>query len=125
MSPVKHPVSGVALQFDLDHERQALREQLATSQRMGRTLVKNGPLRATLVGMAAGGTMEPHKADGPITVQVLEGTVEFEVEGAWRTLPAGSLLAFGAGVVHAVRSAEGGIFLLTVVSVGTGSGAAS
>ena len=125
MTPVKHPVSGVALEFDLERERQALREQLATSQRMGRTLVKNGPLRATLVGMAAGGTMEPHKADGPIMVQVLDGTIEFEVEGAWRTLRAGALLALEPGLMHAVRSAEGGIFLLTVVSVGTGSGAAS
>jgi hypothetical protein len=28
MSPVKHPVSGAALEFDLERERQALRETI-------------------------------------------------------------------------------------------------
>lgn len=62
MSPVQHPVSGIALSFVLEHELQIVREQLGSATRGGRTLVKNGPLRATLVGLNAGGVLAPHKA---------------------------------------------------------------
>jgi quercetin dioxygenase-like cupin family protein len=116
MSPVRHQVTGSALVVDLAEERRILREQLATTTRSARTVVKNGPLRATLMGLAAGGELAAHKADGPITVHVLEGAIEFEAEGRTYPLPAGSLFALDAGIVHAVRSREGGVFLLTVAA---------
>jgi quercetin dioxygenase-like cupin family protein len=116
MSPVQRPVSGPALTFALEDEMRAVREQLGTASRTARTLVKNGPLRATLLGIAPGGAIAEHSADGPITVQVLEGAIEFEAEGRWWPLPAGALLALGAGVGHRVRSADGGVFLLTVAA---------
>lgn len=116
MSPVQHPVTGTALAFELEREVQIVREQLAASARSGRTLVSNGPLRATLVGLSPGGELAAHKADGPITVHVLEGAIEFETGGRSWTLATGSLLALEGGVVHAVRAPQGGIFLLTVVT---------
>ncbi|HEU4629981.1 MAG TPA: cupin domain-containing protein [Gemmatimonadaceae bacterium] len=116
MSPVQHPVSGPALAFSLADELRTLHEELArTERRIGRTLVKDGPLRVTLVGLRAGGELRPHRAAGPITVQVLEGEVEFEAEGKRWPLATGTLLALEAGITHAVRSAGGGVFLLTVV----------
>ena len=114
MSPLQRSVSGPALAFELATELRIVHEQLATASRTARTLVKNGPLRATLMGLAAGGALAPHSADGPITVHVLEGAIEFEAEGKTWPLPAGSLFALGAGIVHAVRAPEGGVFLLTV-----------
>ena len=72
--------------------------------------------------MNPGGSLHPHKADGPITVQVLEGEVEFTVGETAHALSAGTLLALDGGITHAVHSAHGGIFLLTVVR---GSGAAA
>lgn len=116
MSPVQHPVTGSALAFDLARELATVREQLATSSRTARTLVKNGPLRATLMGLGAGGAITSHSADGPITVHVLEGAIEFEAEGKTWPLAAGSLFALGAAITHSVRSREGGIFLLTVAA---------
>jgi len=114
MSPVQHPVSGPVLGFDLAEELRIVHEQLATTSRSARTLVKNGSLRATLLGLAAGGALASHSADGPITVHVLEGTIEFEAEGKTWPLPAGSLFALDAGIQHSVRSPRGGAFLLTV-----------
>ena len=114
MSPVQRPVSGPALTFDLATELRVVHEQLATTSRTARTLVKNGPLRATLMGLARGGALAAHSADGPITVHVLEGAVEFEAEGRTWPLPAGSLFALDAGIVHTVRAPDGGVFLLTV-----------
>lgn len=113
MTPVQRSISG-ALQLDLAAELEVVHEQLAASNRTARTVVKNGPLRATLVGLAAGGELAPHTADGPITLHVLEGAVEFAAGGREWLLPAGTLFTLEAGVVHSVRSASGGVFLLTV-----------
>ena len=97
------------------------RGQLAAGgERTARTIIKDGQLRVTLVGLGATGTMKPHKADGPITVQVLEGEIEFEAEGERRMLAVGSLFALAAGLTHSVASREGGVFLLTVVSATAG-----
>lgn len=114
MSPVQRPIGGPALLVTLEHEMALLREQLATSSRSGRTILKEGTLRATLMGLSAGGTIAAHSAEGPITVQVLEGEVEFDAADHRWSLATGSLLALDTRVVHSVSSAGGGIFLLTV-----------
>lgn len=117
MSPVQHPVSGRSLTFSLADEMRAVRAELAGGhERSGRTLVKEGALRLTLVGLVAGGTIQPHKTDGPISVHVLDGEIVFEADGTPHTLGTGSLFVLDAGVLHTVRSPRGGIFLLTVVS---------
>ena len=115
MSPVNRRISGAAIRLSLPDEARVVREQLASGkERAARTLIKDGPLRATLVGLRAGGALAAHKADGPITVQVLEGTIEFEAEGESWSLDAGSLFALDAGLTHSVAAPAGGLFLLTV-----------
>ena len=116
MSPVRHTITGSALSFTLAEELQIIREQLGSaSARIGRTLVKDGPLRVTMVGLNAGGTLRPHKAEGPITLHVIEGEIEFEADDKSWTLPTGTLFALDAGITHSVSTKNGGIFLLTVV----------
>ena len=112
--PIQRPVSGTALSFSLRDEVRIVREQLETTTRTARTLVRNGPLRATVMALAPGGELASHSAGGPITVQVLEGEIEFEAEGTTWPLPAGSFFALDAGIVHGVRAPAGGVFLLTV-----------
>jgi quercetin dioxygenase-like cupin family protein len=73
--------------------------------------------RVTLVGLKAGGTLRSHRADGPITIHVVEGAIDFEVGGTVWPLPAGTLFSLEAGMAHSVTSADGGIFLLTVVAM--------
>ncbi|MBA3889517.1 MAG: cupin domain-containing protein [Gemmatimonadaceae bacterium] len=122
MAPVDHPVSGSALVFSLAGEMQRIRDELAGSgartARTARTLVKEGALRLTLVGIRPGGELRTHHADGPISVHVLEGEIEFHAGGERWTLAAGSLLSLPARVEHAVQSPQGGIFLLAVASPG-------
>lgn len=112
MSSIDRPLSGPALVFDLRAEG----EQTGTAEagRGARTLLKEGPLRVTLVRIAAGGTIPEHRADGPITVQPLEGRMEFVVAGETHELEPGRLLTAAAGAPHSVRSAGGALFLLTV-----------
>lgn len=116
MSPVQRPLSGPTLMLTLEDAMRIVREQLGSASRIARTLVKNGPLRATLIGLAPGGALTPHSTEGPITVQVLEGEIEFVADGKTWSLPTGSMLALGAGVVHSARAAAGGIFLLTLAA---------
>lgn len=85
--------------------------------RSARSLVKNGALRATLVSIAPGGEVPEHQADGPITVQPLQGRIQFTVPGAVHDIGPGELLSLGAGIRHAVASASGATFLLTVAWV--------
>lgn len=119
MTPVKHAVSGPELTFSLSEEMALLRTELRNAPaRTAKTLIKEGPVTVTLIGVNPGGSLHAHKADGPITVQVLEGEVEFAIGESTRALPAGTLLALDAGITHAVHSSHGGIFLLTVVNAG-------
>jgi quercetin dioxygenase-like cupin family protein len=119
MSPVRHRVSGTTLVFSLEKEIQTVREELASvSARIARTLVKDGPLRVTLVGVRPGGGLSEHTSAGPITIHVLEGSITLTAQENTWALTAGSLLALDAAVPHAVHSESGGMFLLTVVGRG-------
>lgn len=119
MSPVQHPVSAAALSFELAREMETVRRELAgAAGRIARTLVKEGALRITLVGVGAGGGLREHRADGPISIQVLDGDIEVNAGGRSHTLASGALLVLEAGVPHAVRSERGGFFLLTLVGGG-------
>jgi quercetin dioxygenase-like cupin family protein len=127
MSSVDRALTGDVLTFKLDDEIRHLRASLATSQaRSARTLVKEGPqgpLSMTLVGLKPGGSMREHDARGPVTLHVLEGDVTLETGGKSFALSAGAVAALGPGIRHAVSSADGGIFLLTVTAT-SHSGAA-
>lgn len=117
MTPVHRELSSDVLAFELNDEMRIVREELVGAhERIARTLVKEGPLRLTLVGVNPGGALRPHEAAGPIAVQVLEGEIELEAAGATRTLAPGSLVVLDGGVRHAVRSPRGGIFLLTLAA---------
>jgi quercetin dioxygenase-like cupin family protein len=117
MSSIQRPLSGDVLVFDLEEERERVASPSASEQRVhkARTLLKDGPLRVTLVALAPGGVIPEHQADGPITVQPLEGRVRFTAGGRVYDVGPGQLLSAGSGVRHAVASAGGAAFLLTVV----------
>jgi quercetin dioxygenase-like cupin family protein len=127
MSSIDRALSGDVLTFRLEEEIRHLRQSLATSPaRSARTLVKDGPqgpLSLTLVGLKPGGSLREHAAQGPVTVHVLEGNVTVESGGRSFSLTDGSIAALGSGIRHAVSSATGGIFLLTVTGT-SHSGAA-
>ena len=88
---------------------------LARHGRAGRTLVKDGPLRLTIRGIAAGGVLPEHSTDAPVTVHLLEGEVTFNALGRDYPLATGDVLVFAPGIEHSARSEKGGTFLLTVI----------
>lgn len=119
MPSIDRPLSGDVLVFDLDEE-QARTAGTADSGRRtsARTLIKDGPLRVTLIVLGPGGEIAEHQAEGPITVQPIRGSLRFTVQGTPHDLEPGDLLSAGAGVRHAVSSSDGAAFLLTVALPG-------
>ena len=117
MCPVRRTLSSPVLTFDLADEMRIVQAELnAGHSRIARTLVKEGSLRLTLIGLRAGGAMHEHVAEGPITIHALEGTMVVRTEREVTPLPAGGLMALDGGVRHGVSSNEGGFFLLTLIA---------
>ncbi len=125
MSSLDRPIDGHGLVFDLAHEEAQLQALPADKHgRTARTLLKSGPLRITLIALAPGGSLPEHATAGPITVQPLRGRMALTVEGASHDLGPGMVMSIGARVRHAVTSAGGTSFLLTVAMPDAGEGAA-
>jgi quercetin dioxygenase-like cupin family protein len=99
-------------------ERMLDPELLARHGRTARTLVKEGPLRLTIMGIAAGGVLPTHRTDAHVTIHLLEGQVTFTACDREYTLNVGDVLIFAPNVEHEARSATGGVFLLTVLYLG-------
>jgi quercetin dioxygenase-like cupin family protein len=99
-------------------ERMLDPELLARHGRTARTIVKEGPLRLTIMGMAAGGVLPAHTTDARVTIHLLEGEVTFTARGRDYSLHTGDVLVLAGGVEHEARSTTGGVFLLTVVYLG-------
>ena len=124
MAPERpHPVSEGSMEdpvltFDLPALLAQVRREgtWASASRAGRTLVKTQGLRVVLMALHAGATIPAHQADGPISVQMIEGTLTFRTEAHTFTLRPGQLLALQAGIPHAVEAVDEAAFLLTIAT---------
>lgn len=83
-------------------------------ERSTMALFKTERMRVMLVALRAGTKLSSHRADGPITVQVVEGRITFNAESQNVTLAEGQMLSLQSGLPHAVDAPEDAVFLLTV-----------
>jgi quercetin dioxygenase-like cupin family protein len=120
MTSLDRPLSGDAMVFDLAQEIETARAAHSPAQtcRTGRTLLKDGPLRITLIIMQAGGEIPEHSAEGPIAIHVLTGSIRVDVAGQHHPLGTGQILAAQAGIRHAIAADQDAVILLTVVMPG-------
>jgi quercetin dioxygenase-like cupin family protein len=101
--------------FDLENEIAGLRRQRSSKPGISsKMLYKNADFRVVLIALDAGAHMDEHHADGTISVQVLDGVIEFSTQGKTHTLSAGNLLTLGASIPHSITAAEEAVFLLTI-----------
>ena len=116
MSSMHRTVEGDVLLHHLTQDEWLIDpELLARTGRTARTLVKEGPLRLTLMALAPGGDLPEHQTDGPVSIHILRGSAVFRALDTEYTLDTGDILALAPGVRHAASSAAGCTFLLTVV----------
>ncbi len=118
MSAITRALTGPSLTFDLESSIAELSRDVTyrRSGRVGRTLVKNGPLRLTLTLIADGADAETHHAEAPMTLQVLSGRLRYTMDGENRTLGEGEILFFGPGHAQDIQALEDTALLLTITS---------
>jgi quercetin dioxygenase-like cupin family protein len=117
MSPLSRPIAGEHLTFDLAAQVIELRqdESYARTGRVGRTLVKAGALRLTLTVLANGIEVGTHHAETPMTLQVLEGSLRYVVDGEDFEMGRGEVLFFGPGHAQDIRALDDTALLLTII----------
>ena len=71
------------IHLELDHVLELLRasDSYRAADHAATTILKRPGIRVLLVALQIGGQMHEHHTDAPITVQVLEGCVRFDVDG--------------------------------------------
>ncbi|MFA5608139.1 MAG: hypothetical protein WDA07_13300 [Leucobacter sp.] len=104
----------LAFSLDRDAEDLARKAGMASAGRAAQTLMKDGPVRLTLVGLKDGTSIHAHTAPGPITIQTLRGTLRIKAGDDVSTVPVGSLIAIEAELQHDVSATGDSAFLLTL-----------
>lgn len=79
------------------------------------TLVRAAHLEVFRMALPAGKQLQEHSASGAITIQCIEGAVEFEAHGNRQRMYPGSLVYLADNEPHAVRAIENASLLITVL----------
>ncbi len=86
------------------------------SDRNAITVFKTDGMRIVLIALHKDAEMKEHTADGIISVQVLEGQMQFTTKEQTVELSKGQMLALHKGIPHSVLAKEETIFLLTLTT---------
>jgi len=120
MSSINRPLSGPLMTFDIGELASELRgeEAYERSGRAGKTLAKAGRLRVVLIAMAEGNVIGTQQADSPLTIQVLEGDIQFRADGGVHRLREREVLFFGPGDAHDITATRPSLLLITISAIG-------
>lgn len=87
------------------------------SDRNSITVFKTGGMRIVLIGLHKGAEMIKHKAEGIISVQVLEGHVKFNTDTQSVELGKGQMLTLHQRIPHSIIALKETVFLLTLATL--------
>lgn len=85
----------------------------AENDRNSVTIFKSDAMRIVLVGLHENAELKPHKANGVISVQVLEGRIKFLAEQQTFLLEKGQMIALHENITHSISSLTEAFLLLT------------
>ena len=77
-------------------------------------LFKSGQLEVMRLALPAGKSLPSHRVSGEITMQVLEGRVEINVNGIPQILGVNQLMHLEGDVEHSLRGVDDASVLLTI-----------
>ena len=86
----------------------------ADNDRHGSSLVKGDGINVALMVLKKGAKMQEHHTRAPITVQVIEGRINFVANGKTQLATAGMLVALDRAIEHSVEAVEESAIVLTV-----------
>jgi quercetin dioxygenase-like cupin family protein len=123
MSEQKRPnlserkLKATLLSFSLDSETDKLKSENAwlNGDRNAVTLQKNSNLRVVLITMHKGATLHEHKVEGPLTLFVLSGKMNFIAGEEKVILEGNEFIVLEKAVPHDVEALEDVTFILTII----------
>jgi quercetin dioxygenase-like cupin family protein len=86
----------------------------AGNDRHGSSLVKGDGINVALMMLKKGARLQEHHTRAPITVQVIEGRINFVAKGKTQLATAGMIVALDRGIAHSVEALEESSLVLTV-----------
>jgi quercetin dioxygenase-like cupin family protein len=112
----ERPLAAAWLSFDLPVTLKQIKaeETWRSSSRNAMTLMKGRGQRMVLIAMHGRTETTMHRADGQISLQVIEGTLRVHTDTQAATLNPGELLVLHAEIPHAIEALRESAFLLTL-----------
>jgi len=86
------------------------------SDRNAITVFKTNGLSIVLIALHQNAEMPKHKANGLISIQVLEGALQFSTNDETILLKAGQLVALHSAIEHSILAIQETVFLFTITS---------
>ncbi len=105
------------VEIDLNKFIAELKQEItwADSDRNSITVFKSDTSTIVLIGMHKNAELKEHSAIGNITVQVLDGEINFFAEQQTLSLGKGQMVTLEANIPHSVTALKESFFLLTLV----------
>ena len=76
------------------------------------SLIKDAALNVLLMVLKKGAHLHEHRTKGPITVQVVSGSIRFSAGPDQRVISAGEMVGLDRGIAHSVEALEESAFIL-------------
>ena len=86
----------------------------AGNDRHGSSLVKGDGINVALMILKKGARVQEHHTRAPITVNVIEGRINFVAKGKSRPLTPGMIAALDRAIEHSIEALEESAIVLTV-----------
>jgi quercetin dioxygenase-like cupin family protein len=86
----------------------------AANDRHGSSLVKGEGINVALMMLKKGAKLQEHHTRAPITVQVIEGRINFVAKDKTQLVTAGTMVALDRAIEHSVEALEESALVLTV-----------
>lgn len=86
----------------------------AANDRHGSSLVKGDGINVALMMLKKGAKLQEHHTRAPITVQVIDGRINFTAKSKAQLVIAGMVVALDRGIEHSIEAVEESALVLTV-----------
>lgn len=86
------------------------------SDRNAMAIYKTDAMHIVLIALHKDAVLKEHSTNGVISVQVLDGEINFTTEGKTHNLTKGKMITLHRNITHEVSAVEESVFLLTVAN---------
>jgi quercetin dioxygenase-like cupin family protein len=83
-----------------------------SADRLAVSLVKDAALNVLLMVLKKGAHLHEHRTKGPITVQLISGSIRFSGGSDQRLISAGEMVGLDRGIFHSLEALEESALLL-------------